>query len=86
MRVVYQAENGFDAHLVRHALEHEGIPAFVLGDGLIGGIGELPVLGYCRVVVADDHVDVALDCIRSLDLRVVDDDDPEFDPLPAPAG
>lgn len=86
MRIVYQAENAIDAHLVRHALEAEGMPAFVLGEGLIGGIGELPVMGYCRVVVADDHAESALRCIAALDIGVPSDADAAGDAaLPNPA-
>ncbi len=85
MRVVYQAENAIDAHLVRHALEAEGMLAFVLGEGLIGGIGELPVMGYCRVVVADEHAEAALRCIAALDLGVPPEDDWVDDVAPDPA-
>lgn len=45
MRSVYEAANLIDAHLVRQALEAEGIPAFVRGEALTGGIGELGVFG-----------------------------------------
>jgi len=31
MHVIYQADNLFDAHLVKHALEDAAIPAFVFG-------------------------------------------------------
>lgn len=87
MRIVYQAENAIDAHLVRHALEAEGMPAFVLGEGLVGGIGELPVMGYCRVVVADEHAEPALRCIAALDLGVPAAEDWADDTaLPGPAG
>lgn len=51
MKVVYEAGNIIDAHLVRHALEHAGIPAFVRGEALLGGIGELPVFGMIAVCV-----------------------------------
>jgi hypothetical protein len=86
VRIVYQAENAIDAHLVRHALEAEGMLAFVLGEGLAGGIGELPVMGYCRVVVADEDAEAALACISQLALGIVDDDDAEdaLQPLPVP--
>jgi hypothetical protein len=86
VRIVYQAENAIDAHLVRHALEAEGMLAFVLGEGLIGGIGELPVMGYCRVVVADENAEAALRCIAALDLGVADlDDSAESELQPSPA-
>ncbi|MEO6365234.1 MAG: DUF2007 domain-containing protein [Luteimonas sp.] len=51
MRVVYEAGNIIDAHLVRHALEHAGIPVFVRGEALLGGMGELPVYGLVAVCV-----------------------------------
>ena len=48
MRVVYLADNLFDAHLVKHALEEAEIPAFVFGESLLGGMGELPLFGVLR--------------------------------------
>jgi hypothetical protein len=53
MRVAYLAQNLFDAHLARHALEDAGIPAFVFGENLLGGAGELPLFGLLRVCVPD---------------------------------
>jgi hypothetical protein len=53
MRIVYDAANLIDAHLVRHALEQAGIPAFVRGEALAGGIGELPPIGLVCVAVPD---------------------------------
>lgn len=53
MRTVYDAATIVDAHLVRQALEAEGIPAFVRGEALTGGIGELGVFGLVGVMVPD---------------------------------
>jgi hypothetical protein len=53
MRIVYQAENIIDANLVRNALEHAGISAFVSGQYLAGAAGELPPLGLVNVMVAE---------------------------------
>jgi hypothetical protein len=53
MHVVYKADNLFDAHLAKHALEDAGIPAFVFGESLLGGMGELPLFGVLRVAVPD---------------------------------
>lgn len=55
MHVVYAAGNLIDAHLVRHALEHVGIPVFVRGEALLGGIGELPACGLPAVCVPEDQ-------------------------------
>ena len=53
MKVVYEAANLIDAHLVRHALEAAEIPAFLRGEQLIGGMGELPLFGIVAVCVPD---------------------------------
>ena len=53
MRSVYQAENLFDAQLVKDALEAEGIPAFITGASLVGAMGELPCQGLIEVKVPD---------------------------------
>ena len=53
MKVVYEAANLIDAHLVRHALEAEGIPVFLRGESLLGGMGELPLFGVVAVCVPD---------------------------------
>ena len=51
MQVVYRAQNLVDAHLVKHLLDDAGIPAFVMGESLLGGAGELPLFGVLRVCV-----------------------------------
>lgn len=38
----YRAANGPQAHLVAHFLQGAGIPAFVDGDELTGGVGVIP--------------------------------------------
>ena len=53
MRVVYQAENIIDAYLVRGVLEQAGLPAWVRGEHLAGGIGQLPAIGLIDVCVPD---------------------------------
>ena len=53
MKVVYEAANLIDAHLVRHALEAAEIPVFLRGEQLLGGMGELPLFGVIAVCVPD---------------------------------
>jgi hypothetical protein len=53
MRTVYEAANLIDAHLIRQAIEAEGIPAFVRGEALTGAIGELGVFGLIGVMVPE---------------------------------
>jgi len=68
MQIVYKADNLFDAHLVKHALEDAGIPAFVFGESLLGGMGELPLFGVLRVGVPDAALPEAEDVVAGLDL------------------
>lgn len=53
MKVVYDAANIIDAHLVRHALEAAEIPVFLKGEALVGGMGELPLFGVVQVCVPE---------------------------------
>jgi hypothetical protein len=78
MHVIYQADNLFDAHLVKHALEDAGIPAFVFGESLLGGMGELPLFGVLRVCVPDLARPEAEAIVAGLDLGGPHDD-PIFD-------
>ena len=72
MRVVYQAAHLIDAHLVRHALEQAGFRVFVLGEALLGGLGELPVCGAVSVSVADDDWAQARAIVETLPIAVGD--------------
>jgi len=42
LATIYQAADGTQAHLVRAALEAEGIPVNIAGEALMGAVGELP--------------------------------------------
>jgi hypothetical protein len=79
MRTVYDAANVIDAHLVRQALEAEGIPAFVRGEALTGGIGELGVFGLVAVMVPEAAWPRARDVVAALALGeaepLAEDDD-----------
>lgn len=52
MHIAYRAENLLDAHLVKDALDHAGIQAFVAGEYLTGAVGQLPAMDYVAVMVA----------------------------------
>ena len=68
MRVVYEAWNLIDAYLVRHVLEDAGIPVFVRGEALLGGVGELPACGLVAVCVPDGYWPRARAMVESLPL------------------
>ena len=68
MKVVYEAANLIDAHLVRHALEAVEIPVFLRGEQLLGGMGELPLFGVIAVCVPDVVWPQARDVVDALRL------------------
>jgi hypothetical protein len=88
MKVVYEAANLIDAHLVRHALEAEGIPVFLRGEQLLGGMGELPLFGVVAVCVPDVAWPEAKGIVDALPLNAPGDASAEADDagmLPDPA-
>lgn len=68
MKVVYEAANLIDAHLVRHALEAAEIPVFLRGEQLLGGMGELPLFGVIAVCVPEVVWPQARDVVVTLAL------------------
>ncbi|MFD0739945.1 DUF2007 domain-containing protein [Lysobacter koreensis] len=88
MKVVYEAANLIDAHLVRHALEETGVPVFLRGEALLGGMGELPLFGLVAVCVPESAWPEARALVETLPIAMPalgaqDEDDPG--PLPQPA-
>ena len=79
MRTVYEAANLIDAHLVRQALEAEGIPAFVRGEALIGGMGDLGVFGLVAVMVPEAAWLRGRALVEVLDLGGIGDDEIDAD-------
>ena len=66
MRIVYRAENLVDAHLVKDVLDQAGIPCFINGEYLIGGIGQLPARDFLAVSVPDVCVEAAEPRVREV--------------------
>lgn len=92
MRIVYRAESIIDAHLVKGALEQAGIPAYVAGEYLTGGIGQLPARDLIAVMVPDSLVAAADPHVRALERALAEARDvadaaapelPDGDPQPA---
>lgn len=90
MHIVYRAENLFDAHLVKDALEAGGIPAFIAGEYLTGGVGQLPAMDYVAVMVPESSLAEASHIVGEVESRLaearqaVEDGDLPDDPLPMP--
>ncbi|HEV2680162.1 MAG TPA: DUF2007 domain-containing protein [Rhodanobacter sp.] len=91
MHIIYRAENLFDAHLVKDALEAEGIPAFIAGEYLTGAIGQLPAMDYIAVMVPESSVATARGIVTEVEaqlsearLAIRDIDDLPDDPQTVP--
>lgn len=63
MIIVYNASNSLDAHMIKSLLEQQEIPAYIQGEYLQGGVGEVPAIGLVKVVVNNDHYDSAREII-----------------------
>lgn len=72
MHIVYQAENLFDAHLAKDALERAGIPAFIGGEYLIGAVGQLPARDYLTVAVPESSLPEAEDVVREVEAQLAE--------------
>lgn len=65
MMRVYEAENIIDAQLALDELRAGGLDAFIKGEHLMGGAGELPLGGIVSVWISiDQHEQRALDIIQ----------------------
>lgn len=72
MHTVYRAQNLFDAHLVKDALEAEGIPAFIAGEYLTGAVGQLPAMDYIDVRVPESSRGMADEVVAQVEARLVE--------------
>lgn len=65
MKIIYDAHHSLDAHVVKNLLETEGIAAFVQGEHLQGGVGELAATGFVKVSVNDADASRARELIAA---------------------
>lgn len=61
---IYTAKDITEAHILRGMLESRGIQAFVGGQYLQGGIGELAPMDFATLSVADEDAMLAKAIIR----------------------
>jgi hypothetical protein len=55
MQKLYEARDSLEAQLLKDRLQRQHIPAVVLGDGLLGGAGELPAMVFPTVWVVESR-------------------------------
>ncbi|MBB6241545.1 DUF2007 domain-containing protein [Rhodanobacter sp. MP1X3] len=70
MQTIYRADNLFDAHLVKDALEAEGIPAFISGEYLTGAVGQLPAMDFIAVMVPESSLPAASGIVQSVEVQL----------------
>ncbi len=78
MRTVFEPSNALEGHMLHALLEQRGISSRVDGAQLQGGVGELPVSGFVRLMVEDDDYERARAVIAEWESTAVPD------PIPVP--
>jgi hypothetical protein len=62
---VYATSNGFNAHIIKGMLEQQYISAYIMGEYLQGGIGEIPPTGdLVKVCVATEDAEKAVAILK----------------------
>lgn len=74
MITVYNAANSIDAYLIKNLLEQQEIPAYVLGEHLQSGVGEIPAIGLVRVSISDSDYKRAKEIVDEWDAGIVIED------------
>lgn len=66
MIIVYSAANSLEAHMIKGLLEQHEIPAYVQGEHLQSGVGELPAIsGLVKVSVDNENKEKAIKVIKN---------------------
>ncbi|WP_047539862.1 DUF2007 domain-containing protein [Methylotenera versatilis] len=71
MIAVYNASNSIEAYLIKNLLEQQEIPAYVFGDYLQGGVGDIPAIGLVTVNVSDSDYTNAKEIVDAWDSSTI---------------
>lgn len=77
MKLIYEASNIIEAHLILNLLEQAELVARIDGEYLQGGIGELQAIGGIRVMVQESDFSQAQDIVRQWDAGSIQANSPE---------
>lgn len=77
MKLLYNASNSIEGHMILNLLEQEGLRARIDGEYLQGGVGELQAIGLVRVLVEDEDYEAAKQIVDRWDAY-----QPETTPAP----
>ncbi len=67
MKLVYEANQLGEAHIIKSLLERAGLFATIDGEYLQGGVGEIPASGFLRIMVNDADYNSAKSIIKTWD-------------------
>ena len=77
MIIVYSAANNLEAHMIKGVLEQQEIPAYIQGEHLQSGAGELPAMsGLVKISVDNINRDAARKIIKdweAIDQKLIDE-------------
>ena len=71
---VYHASNSIEAYLIKNLLEQQEIAAYVFGDYIQGGVGEIPSICLVTVNVSDTDYIRAKEIVDEWDASVIVED------------
>ena len=72
--VAYHASNSIEAYLIKNLLVQQEVPAYIFGDYLQGGVGEIPAIGLVTVNVSDSDYTRAKEIVDEWDASVIVED------------
>ncbi|MBV1883043.1 MAG: DUF2007 domain-containing protein [Pseudomonadales bacterium] len=72
MKLIYEALNTVEAHMILHLLEQAGLSARIDGEYLQGGVGEIQAAGVVRVMVEENDYADAREIINEWDKKQPD--------------
>lgn len=65
MKVLYEAQDSLEAHMLNNLLLQQGLTTRVDGDYLQGGIGEIQAFGLSRILVNEEDFPAAQAVVSS---------------------
>ncbi len=67
MKLVYEANQLGEAHIIKHLLERAGLHPIIHGEYLQGGVGEIAASGLLKVMVPETDYKEAKGIIQTWD-------------------
>lgn len=77
MKLLYEAANSLEAHMILNLLEQASLQARIDGEYLQGGVGELQTMGLIRVMVTEANYDAAKKIVAAWDEQQPEVDTPK---------